>query len=111
MSAQAENRNERFAVDLLWVRPGKVGGTEVVARHILDGWRALSESFHAVLVVSADNADTFSSYAEDDRFSLLVAPVASAGISKRILWQNFFLAGFLKKHGLRKCFSPVYDRP
>ena len=100
-----------FAVDLLWVRPGKVGGTEVVVRHILDGWCDLQERFHAVLIVSSDNADTFASYAQDERFSLLTAPIDSAGISKRILWQNLFLAGFLKKNGLRKCFSPVYDRP
>ena len=111
MSDKAENQNPEFAVDLLWVRPGKVGGTEVVVRQILDGWLELKSSFHAVLVVSRDNAETFLRYADDGRFSLLTAPVDSAGISGRILWQNFFLAGFLKKNGLKYCFSPVYDRP
>ncbi len=100
-----------FAVDLLWVRPGMVGGTEVVIRHILDGWRDGQESFHAVLIVSQDNAESFASYGEDERFSLLTAPVKSAGIAGRIIWQNLHLSGFLKKNGLTDCFSPVYDRP
>ncbi len=101
----------RFAVNLLWVRPGKVGGTEVVIRHVLDGWVALTDPFHAVLITSEDNAETFRHYTEDERFELLTAPIRSEGILKRILWQNLHLASFLRKKSLRFCFSPVYDRP
>ena len=101
----------RFAVDLLWVRPGKVGGTEVVIRQILDGWKASDEEFRVVLIVTTDNQDSFACYGKDKRFKILTAPIASAGILKRILWQNFFFASFLKRQGIRNCFTPVYDRP
>lgn len=103
---------DKFAVDLLWLRPGGVGGTEVVARNLFDGMKMLEEEFHAVLIASTDNADTLRHYAEeDDRFEILTAPIASAGIMKRIIWQNLHLNAFLRKHGFRYCFSPVYDRP
>lgn len=103
---------EKFAVDLLWLRPGGVGGTEVVARNLFDGMKMLDEEFHAVLIASLDNADTLRHYAEEDkRFEILTAPIASANILKRILWQNLHFNGFLRKNGLRYCFSPVYDRP
>lgn len=102
----------KFAIDLLWLRPGKVGGTEVVARNLMDGMKMLQDEFHAVLIASTDNAETLQHYVdEDERFELLTAPIASANISKRILWQNLHLNAFLKKNGLRHCFSPVYDRP
>ncbi len=101
----------RFGINLLWVRPGKVGGTEFMTRNLLDGMILLQEDFEAVLIVSEDNADTFKHYSQDKRFKLVVAGIESANISKRIIWQNLHLAGFLKKNGLELCFSPVYDRP
>ena len=92
-----------MAIDLLWLRPGKVGGTEYYIRNLLDGFVNLDENFSFVLLVSKDNADTFSHYLEDN--------VNSSNIAKRILWQNLFQNHFLKKHGLYRCFEPVYCKP
>lgn len=102
---------ENIAIDLLWVRPGKVGGTESFIRNLLDGLRKRDEDFCFTLLVSKDNAETFRHYEEDPRYHLLVANVNSAGIAGRILWQNFFQNRFLKKYGIRKCFEPVYCKP
>ncbi len=101
----------RIAVDLLWLRPGGVGGTEVVTRNLLDGLLMLEEEFHFVLITSQDNEESFRQYAQDPRFEILTAPVLNAGIAKRIMWQNLHMNTFLRKHDLRVCFSPVYDRP
>ena len=100
-----------IAIDLLWVRPGKVGGTEVYTRNLLDGFARSSEKFEFVLLVSQDNADTFEKYAKDPRFSLLKTKVKSENIAGRIIWQNIKESLFLKKNGLLKCFVPVYCRP
>ena len=100
-----------IAVDLLWLRPKKVGGTEFYIRNLLDGFLRLEEPFHLVLLVSADNRETFLHYAEDNRIELLETKVLSANIAGRILWQFFCENRFLRKHGVRKCFSPVYCRP
>ena len=79
---------DNVAVDLLWLRPGKVGGTESYIRNLLDGFSGLLEDFSLTLLVSKDNAETFRKYEKDPRFSLLVAEIDSAGIARRILWQN-----------------------
>lgn len=102
---------ENVAIDLLWLRPGKVGGTESYIRNLLDGFRELQDDFHFTLLVSRDNAGTFRKYETDSRFQLLVANVDSAGILKRILWQNLYQNRFLRKKGFHKCFEPVYCKP
>lgn len=99
-----------IAVDLLWLRPRKVGGTEFYIRNLLDGFLRLKEPFHLFLMVSEDNRETFRHYAQDKRIDLLETKVVSANIGGRILWQFFCQNRFLKKHGIRKCFTPVYCR-
>lgn len=102
---------ENIAIDLLWLRPGKVGGTESYIRNLLDGFSRLPDDFLFTLLVSKDNAETFRKYETDSRYRLLVANINSACILKRILWQNICQNHFLKKNGLRKCFEPVYCKP
>lgn len=100
-----------IAVDLLWLRPRKVGGTEFYIRNLLDGFVRLNEPFHLFLMVSKDNCGTFRHYAGDKRIELLETKVTSANIAGRILWQFFCQNRFLRRHGIRKCFAPVYCRP
>lgn len=99
------------AVDLLWLRPKKVGGTEFYIRNLLDGFLRLEEPFHLFLLVSKDNKETFRHYTEDERIELLETEVVSANIPGRILWNFFCQNRFLRKRGIRKCFVPVYCRP
>lgn len=100
-----------IAIDLLWLRPKKVGGTEFYIRNLLDGFLQLKEPFHLFLLVSQDNKESLEHYAEDERITLLETKVVSANIAGRILWQFFCQNRFLRKHGIRKCFIPVYCRP
>lgn len=102
---------EKIVIDLLWLRPGKVGGTESYIRNLLDGFRELKEDFDFTLLVSRDNAGTFRKYEEDRRYHLLTANIESANIAKRIIWQNLFQNRLLRRHGFRKCFEPVYCKP
>lgn len=102
---------EKIAIDLLWLRPGKVGGTESYIRNLLDGFSRLDEDFDFTLLVSLDNVDTFRKYEKDERFHLLIAEIESANIGKRIIWQNLFQNQLLRKNGFIKCFEPVYCKP
>lgn len=102
---------EKIAIDLLWLRPGKVGGTESYIRNLLDGLAQLEAEFDFTLLVSKDNADTFRKYEKDQRYHLLVADVKSENIGKRIIWQNLFQNRLLRRNGFRKCFEPVYCKP
>lgn len=100
-----------IAVDLLWLRPKKVGGTEFYIRNLLDGFLRLKEPFHLFLLVSQDNRESLAHYAQDERIDLLETEVVSDNIAGRILWQFFCQNRFLRKRGIRKCFIPVYCRP
>lgn len=100
-----------MAIDLLWLRPGKVGGTESYIRNLLNGFLKLEEDFDFTLLVSLDNAHTFSHFEKDKRFHLLLADIKSENIAKRIIWQNLFQNRFLRKNGFHKCFEPVYCKP
>lgn len=67
-----------IAVDLLWLRPRQVGGTEFYIRNLLDGFLQLQEDYHFTLLVSKDNRESFAHYAKDERISLLEGNVKSA---------------------------------
>ena len=102
---------EKIAIDLLWLRPGKVGGTESFIRNLLDGFMELEDNFDFTLLVSHDNAASFQKYVSDKRYSMLEADVDSANIAKRVIWQNLYQNRFLRKNGLKYCFEPVYCKP
>ena len=100
-----------FAIDLLWLRVGKVGGSESFIRNLMDGMRESSQSFHAVLLVSEDNQESFRHYGNDERFELECCPVCSANLKQRMYWQNFHMGRFLRKRKISKCLEPVYSTP
>lgn len=102
---------KKFAVDLLWVRPDKVGGTEFYIRNILDGMLELTDKFECILLVSVDNEETFRKYEIDKRFNCIVCTIKSAHIIRRIIWQNLFLGKLLLKKNIQVCFEPVYSKP
>ncbi|MBD5505050.1 MAG: glycosyltransferase family 4 protein [Lachnospiraceae bacterium] len=99
-----------IAIDLLWLRPRQVGGTEFYIRNLLDGFLRLEEDYHFTLLVSKDNRESLAHYAKDERISLLEPNVESANIARRILWQFFCQNRFLRRNHIRKCFIPVYCR-
>lgn len=100
-----------IAIDLLWLRPGKVGGTESYIRNLLAGMSKLNDEFHFVLICSKDNSDSFDELITDRRIERIVADIESKNIGKRIIWQNFHQNALLRKNGIRHCFTPVYCRP
>lgn len=100
-----------IAIDLLWVRVKKVGGTEHYIRNLLDGFCTLPDDFNFVLVVAKDNYESFVHYTEDSRFQILTANITANEIGKRLIWQNLFENRWLRKHGIEYCFEPTLFRP
>lgn len=101
----------KMVIDLLWLRSGKVGGTEFYIRNLLDGFKELEEDFTIILLLARDNAESFAHYFMDVRFKPLVARLNNFNIAKRIIWQNLFQNGLLRRNNLTNCFVPVYCRP
>ena len=101
----------KIAIDLLWVRVNKVGGTEHFVRNLLEGISLDSREISFVLLVASDNADSFKKYLKDKRFSMLVAPVDSENLMMRLIWQNTLEYSWLKKYGINHCYQPTLFRP
>jgi glycosyltransferase involved in cell wall biosynthesis len=101
----------KFAIDLLWLRHNKVGGTESYIKNLLIGFMMLKDDFQIYLIVSEDNQDTFEEYLKDSRFNKILCNIRSANIANRIIWENFNLGKLLKKHDINLCFEPVYSKP
>lgn len=102
---------KNIAIDLIWVRVKKVGGTEHYIRNLLDGFRGLPDNFSFILVVAKDNYESFVHYTEDSRFQILTADINANEIGKRLIWQNLFENRWLKKNGIEYCFEPTLFRP
>lgn len=100
-----------IAIELLWLRPGKVGGTESYTRNLLDGLLKLNDDYEFTLIVAKNTTDTFRKYEKDNRFHILEVDIDNSNIGKRILWQFAHESKFLRKHGIKYCFVPVYCRP
>jgi len=100
-----------IAIDLLWLRPNGVGGTESYTRNLLDGFMKLSDEYEFTLLVARNTTNTFVKYIEDSRFHILEVNIDNSNIGRRILWQFAHQNHFLRKNGIKHCFVPVYCRP
>ena len=103
----------KVGIDLLWIRPGKNGGTESYIRNLLDGFlQTLEEDMELYLFVSEDNEDSFNKYYNKKNIKRVSCKVKSANVGKRILWQNIFMNWTRRqKPGAgRSPGAPVWDR-
>lgn len=102
----------KIAIDLTWVRIKKAGGIESYITNILDGLHeACSQNFDYYLFVAEDNAGKFEKYKNNVCFSVIVCPVQSDKLLKRLLWLNTRFVGVLKKYKISVCFEPHYCQP
>lgn len=99
----------RIGIDLLWVRPGKNGGTESYIRNLLDGFNQYcSQEFAFVLFTNHENEASFLKY--KDKFIIKTCECPSSQI-KRVIWESVYLNKSGKEEHLDLWFYPVYSRP
>lgn len=99
----------RVGIDLLWVRPGKNGGTESYIRNLLDGfYKYAGDQYHFILFTTNENHNTFAKY--KDKFEIKIYNCPSSQI-KRVIWETMFLNKNSRKENLDVWFYPVYSRP
>ena len=100
-----------FAVDLLWLRLGKVGGSESFIKNLISGFQELDMEYKAFLIVSRDNCSSFEKYTKDKRFEIIRCQIDSNNVKERILFQNFKLSELLVEKRIYKCLEPIYSIP
>ncbi len=101
----------KFAVDLLWVRYGEIGGGVALILNILDGFMALDGDYEMWLLVAKDNQNVFDKYVNDHRVKVKVCDVYSKKTAGRIIWQNTKLKKVLRDLDISVCFEPNVYKP
>ncbi|OQA26262.1 MAG: Mannosylfructose-phosphate synthase [Firmicutes bacterium ADurb.Bin354] len=102
----------KIGIDLLWLRPGKNGGTESYIRNLITGFATYDDRNEYTLFVSRDNADSFNSYTRiNPGIRLEICPIDSSNRIRRIAWENLNLDNLAKKTGVDVMFIPVYSMP
>ena len=102
----------KIGIDLLWLRPGKNGGTESYIRNLITGFATYDDRNEYTLFVSRDNADSFNIYTRiDSGIRLEICPIDSSNRIRRIAWENLNLDNLAKKTGMDVMFIPVYSMP
>lgn len=101
----------RIGINLLWVRPGRNGGTESYIRNLLDGFLQNVSHDEYVLYVSDVNKESFDKYLNDKKFIGRICYVDSNIQVKRVIWENICLNRQAKKDRLDLWFMPVYCKP
>lgn len=103
---------KKVAIDLTWVRHGKVGGTESSVTNLLSGFEELhSNDIEFYLITARDNTDVFKVFLDGDYYKSIVADTVSASQKKRVFWQNFSLCKMLRTNGIHDCLEPIYCMP
>ncbi|MCQ2519096.1 MAG: glycosyltransferase family 4 protein [Lachnospiraceae bacterium] len=103
----------KIGIDLLWVRPGKCGGTESYTRNLLTGFGTYDDKNEYILFAAKDNASTFTEYTKlkQNNITIKECPVNCAVQWKRILWENLNIDRYAKDEKIDKMFIPVYSKP
>lgn len=102
----------KVAIDLTWVRHGIVGGTEVYAKNMIDGFVKVNDpEILFFLLTAKDNKYLYEEYVGMQRYEVVVCNCLSADPKNRLLWQNIKLQKTLKYLDINICIEPIYLMP
>jgi glycosyltransferase involved in cell wall biosynthesis len=101
----------KIAVDLTWVKPTMSGGIESYIRNLLKGFAELQSDIEYVLFVAKNNADSFTQFCLNPRFTMCIIPINSLRISSRMFWQMFKQNRTIRNFKLYNCFEPINVKP
>lgn len=100
-----------IGIDLLWVRPKIVGGTESVIRNLINGFGLYDKNNKYMLFVGRDTKDTFEEYTRFDNVEIKVCQTDSLKRIKRIAWENSNLDKLARSLNVDLMLIPVYSKP
>ncbi len=101
----------KIGIDLLWVRPGKCGGTESYIRNLLEGFLAYDKENEYILLTAKNNARSFRKYTKKPMMKLIVCNVTSSNRMYRVLWENIHLDAVAASCRVDVLFIPMYNKP
>ncbi len=99
----------RIGLNLLYMIPREVGGTETYARGLLDGLRHIGTSHEFVLFLNRESAEW--KPAADSGFATVVCSVNAVRRGKRFVYEHLFLRREIRKHRIDLLHSLGYTSP
>ncbi|MEO7102182.1 MAG: glycosyltransferase family 1 protein [Gemmatimonadaceae bacterium] len=98
-----------IGLNLLYLLPGIVGGTETYARELISALSRVDSDNHYVLFLNEESSgERFSSIS---RFEHVVCPVAASSRAKRYVWEQLHLPAFTESYGVDVLHSLGYVGP
>lgn len=101
----------KIAIDLLWVKHGKVGGIETYVINLLNGISTIDNHNQYILIVSNDNYKVFQDFERYDNFRVIKCNVVSEKVLKTVIWENLHLDKIVSSLKADFCFVPYYRKP
>jgi glycosyltransferase involved in cell wall biosynthesis len=95
---------QRIGLNVLYLRPGIVGGGETYARGLLDGLSQLSFDCKFIVLLNASAYPTFAELRSDTRFELVQCSSPLTPV-RRHLWEQWHLGSLCKEYGLNLLHS------
>jgi hypothetical protein len=99
----------KIGINLLYLIPGVVGGTETYASGLLPGLAAIDQENEYVVFVNWESADW--PLPEASNFSRVVCPVSATSRSQRYFFEQLRLPVLLKRHSVNLVHSLGYASP
>jgi glycosyltransferase involved in cell wall biosynthesis len=99
----------RIGLNLLFMIPNVVGGTETYARGLLEGFRRLRPNHEFVIFLNRES----SKWIPDDGpgFRIVVCPLNAVSRSRRFAYEHLLLRREVRKHGIDLLHSLGYTSP
>ncbi|WP_438495336.1 glycosyltransferase family 4 protein [Paenibacillus sp. IHBB 3054] len=98
----------KIGIDALFIRPGKVGGTESYLRNLLKGLEEVDSTNEYYIFTSKSNAATFEF--SKDNFKKVECNIDGLNRFKRVIYTSLTLPKIIKSLDLHLVFFPSYIR-
>ncbi|HEY3928655.1 MAG TPA: glycosyltransferase family 1 protein [Candidatus Koribacter sp.] len=98
MIGSAESKAQ-IGLNLLFLRPGRVGGTETYARGLVEGFLSLRLPYRFSLFLNSEAYPTFAELDSEPNFQRILCSVP-LNPSLRHVWEQIYFPGLIERHSL-----------
>jgi len=101
----------KIGINLLSIRPGKIGGGESFIRNLLDGFLNINDlQVEYFLLIPKNHIKFWYKYNNKSRFHIVSCVLNNNNAITRIFYETIFLNRILKKNKITILFNPVYSK-
>lgn len=102
-------KDMKIGINLLSIRPGKIGGGESFIRNLLDGFLNINDlQVEYFLLVPRNHIKFWCKYNNKSKFHIVSCALNNNNAITRIFYETIFLNRILKKNNITLLFNPVY---